>query len=65
MMHTDLQTQIQSFELRFERQCNNAINLAEYLDINPAIRKVWYPGLKTHPSYETANKFLEVRVLVL
>jgi cystathionine beta-lyase/cystathionine gamma-synthase len=43
-----LQTQIQSFELRFSRQCDSAFQLAEYLNCNPLIKEVWYPGLKTH-----------------
>jgi cystathionine beta-lyase/cystathionine gamma-synthase len=51
-----LQTQIQSFELRFSRQCENAFRLAEYLNKIPAIKEVWYPGLKSHNTYKVANK---------
>jgi len=51
-----LQTQLQSFELRFSRQCSNAAKLAVYLDNIPAIKEVWYPGLKNHPTHRIAKK---------
>ena len=51
-----LQTQIQTFELRFSRQCSNAFKLAGYLNGNPIINKVWFPGLKNHPTHSTAEK---------
>ncbi|MGD0756299.1 MAG: PLP-dependent transferase, partial [Bacteroidales bacterium] len=53
-----LQTQMQSFELRFSRQCSNAMKLAEYLDRHALIKKVWFPGLKNHPTHSTAEKLL-------
>ena len=51
-----LQTQIQSFELRFSRQCDNASKLAEYLNSVGAIKEVWFPGLKNHSTHIIANK---------
>ncbi len=51
-----LQTQIQSFELRFTRQCDNASKLAEHLSRVPVIKKVWFPGLKSHPTHNIAEK---------
>jgi cystathionine beta-lyase/cystathionine gamma-synthase len=51
-----LQTHIQSFELRFSRQCNNASMLAKYLNKSPLIANVWFPGLKTHPTHLIAEK---------
>lgn len=50
-----LQTQLQSFELRFSRQCANAFSLAEYLSKIPVVRKVWFPGLKDHPTHAIAE----------
>jgi cystathionine beta-lyase/cystathionine gamma-synthase len=50
-----LQTQIQSFELRFSRQCSNASKLAEHLSRVPVIKKVWFPGLKSHTTYKIAE----------
>lgn len=51
-----LQTQIQSFSLRFERQCSNASKLAEYLNSNSAVSRVWYPGLSGHITHDIASK---------
>jgi cystathionine beta-lyase/cystathionine gamma-synthase len=51
-----LQTQIQSFELRFRRQCNNALRLADYLDKVCVIKKTWFPGLKSHTTHLIAEK---------
>jgi cystathionine beta-lyase/cystathionine gamma-synthase len=51
-----LQTQIQSFELRFSRQCANASKLAEYLSNVPVIKNVWFPGLKSHTTHTIAEK---------
>jgi cystathionine beta-lyase/cystathionine gamma-synthase len=45
-----LETQMKSFELRFSRQCSNAMRLAEFLNSSTAVRKVWFPGLKSHPT---------------
>ena len=54
-----LQTQIQSFELRFSRQCENASMLAEYLSNVPVIKKVWFPGLKSHSTHNIAEKLFK------
>jgi cystathionine beta-lyase/cystathionine gamma-synthase len=51
-----LQTQIQTFELRFSRQCCNASSLANYLCTVPIIKKVWFPGLNSHPTHKIADK---------
>lgn len=49
-----LQTQIQTFGLRFSAQSRNAERIAELLVSHPAVEKVWYPGLPGHPSHQTA-----------
>jgi cystathionine beta-lyase/cystathionine gamma-synthase len=54
-----LQTQIQTFELRFSRQCANAGGLAGYLNERSIIKKVWYPGLNSHPTHRTAEKLFD------
>jgi len=51
-----LQTQIQSFKLRFERQCSNASKLADFLDKTSVTAKVWYPGLVSHSTHNIADK---------
>jgi len=54
-----LQTQIQSFELRFSQQCSNAARLADYLSHEKVINEVWYPGLKDHATFRTALKIFK------
>ena len=39
-----------------DRHCSNAFAIAEWLETQPQIEKVIYPGLKSHPAYETAKK---------
>lgn len=51
-----LHTQVQSFTLRFERQCSNAGKLAQYLQKSEMILKVWYPGLPDHTTNDIAGK---------
>jgi cystathionine beta-lyase/cystathionine gamma-synthase len=54
-----LQTQIQSFELRFSRQCENASKLAEFISRVSVIKKVWFPGLSDHPTHGIAKKLFK------
>ena len=49
-----LNTQIQTFELRFSQQCRNAERLVEIMKVNPGIRKIWYPGLREHATHNEA-----------
>ncbi len=46
----------QTLAVRFERQCANALELAQRLQAHPAVAHVFYPGLPSHPGYETAKK---------
>ncbi len=51
-----LHTQVQTFSLRFSRQCENAAAAAALLNSDRFVKKVWYPGLETHPSHREAIK---------
>jgi cystathionine beta-lyase/cystathionine gamma-synthase len=51
-----LETQAQTFILRFTRQCSNAGKLAEFLGNQKIINKIWYPGMKNHTTYDIAEK---------
>ena len=51
-----LHTQVQTFELRFMQQCNNASRVAAIMSASPLVSKVWYPGLKDHPTHPEAVK---------
>jgi methionine-gamma-lyase len=40
--------------LRLQRQCENALAIAEFLSADPRVAHVAYPGLPDHPQYATA-----------
>ena len=50
-----LGTQLRTFELRFQRHCENAGQLAKLLASQEEIARVLYPGLETHPTYTEAR----------
>ena len=45
---------LETLKIRMDQQSSNAIKLATYLEKNKKISKVYYPGLKSHPQYDTA-----------
>ena len=47
---------IETLFLRIKQHCLNAQAIAEYLENHPAVDKVFYPGLKSHPNYAIAKK---------
>ncbi len=36
----------------------NAQAIAEWLEKRPEVKRVWYPGLKSHPDYGLAKRYL-------
>ncbi len=49
---------IETLSLRVERHVQNAQAVAEYLESHPRVSWVKYPGLKSHPDYQLARKYL-------
>ncbi|MEO0399322.1 MAG: cystathionine gamma-synthase [Pseudomonadota bacterium] len=47
---------LKTLALRVERASSNALALAEWLEAHPAIERVSYPGLKSHPQHAIAAK---------
>ncbi len=47
---------MKTLEVRMERHCHNAMEVAHFLDTHPAIAKVNYTGLSHHPDHAIANK---------
>ncbi|WP_104163867.1 cystathionine gamma-synthase [Cryobacterium sp. N22] len=45
---------IKTLAVRMERHSSNALAIARYLQNHPAIEKVYYPGLESHPGHELA-----------
>ncbi|GAA5832167.1 hypothetical protein JCM11251_004265 [Rhodosporidiobolus azoricus] len=50
---------IETLSLRVERHCENALKLAQWLEKNPAVAWVSYPGLPSHPYHQQALKTLQ------
>ena len=51
-----LERSMKTLGIRIERQCANARYIAESLQKNPKIIKIYYPGLKSHDGHDTAKK---------
>jgi len=47
---------MKTFEIRMERHCKNAKKVVEFLNKHSKIKRVYYPGLETHPGHEIAKK---------
>jgi O-acetylhomoserine (thiol)-lyase len=49
---------LETLHLRLERHSENALKTAQFLEKHEAVDWVSYPGLKSHPSYSKAQKYL-------
>lgn len=47
---------MKTLAVRMERHCDNAEKLVEFLSGHPAISKIHYPGLASHPTHAAAAK---------
>jgi cystathionine gamma-lyase len=47
---------IKTLALRLERHCANALELARWLEREPKVRRVFYPGLESHPQHALARR---------
>lgn len=47
---------LKTLGLRVERQNLNGMRVAEYLESHPKVRRVHYPGLKSHPQHSLARR---------
>ena len=47
---------IETLGLRMKEHCANAARVAEFLSGHPAVKKVYYPGLKTHVNHDVAAR---------
>jgi len=45
---------IQTLAVRLDRQCQTAMTLATHFERHPKVRRVWYPGLPSHPQHAIA-----------
>ncbi|MCC2679291.1 MAG: cystathionine gamma-lyase [Pseudobdellovibrio sp.] len=47
---------LKTLPLRMKAHAENAMKIAEYLEKQPLVEKVLYPGLKSHPQHELAKQ---------
>jgi len=47
---------IKTLAIRMREHEKNAIGIGKYLELQPKVNKVIYPGLKSHPQHELAKK---------
>lgn len=54
-----MQRGIKTLGVRMREHQRNALKIAEFLQNHPAVAKVYYPGLSTHPGFEIAEKQMQ------
>ena len=54
LLHRGLKT----LSLRMNRQCQNAMAIARFLESHPKVKQVNYPGLESSPSHNRAKEYL-------
>jgi cystathionine beta-lyase len=54
-----LERSLKTLEIRVGRQSNNAMIVAQSLDHNENIKRVYYPGLESHPGHDIAARQME------
>ncbi len=52
---------LKTLPLRMERHCANALHVAERLTTHPAVARVHYPGLASHPQHSLATQLFGLR----
>lgn len=54
-----IQRGLKTYSLRYERQCRNALRVAQFLESHPRVARVVYPGLASHPQHELAKQQMQ------
>jgi cystathionine gamma-lyase len=47
---------VKTLALRMQRACDSALEIAQWLEKHPAIERVIYPGLESHPQHDLAKR---------
>jgi O-acetylhomoserine (thiol)-lyase len=50
---------LETLPLRMKKHCDNALEIAKFLEKHPKVSWVSYPGLESHSSHELAKKYLK------
>jgi cystathionine gamma-synthase len=54
-----IQRGLKTLSLRVTQQNKSAQMVADFLEAEPGVRRVWYPGLRSHPDHEVARQQME------
>jgi cystathionine gamma-lyase len=46
---------VKTLAIRMQRHCESALEIARWLETEPKVRKVFYPGLESHPQHALAK----------
>ena len=49
---------LETLHVRMPRHCENALNVAQFLEDHPLVNWVNYPGLESHPDHDRAKRYL-------
>jgi O-succinylhomoserine sulfhydrylase len=47
---------LETLSIRMKAHCENALAIARWLEQQPAVARVYYPGLESHPQHELAKR---------
>ena len=50
---------MKTLALRMERHNETGLRVARWLEGQPRVRRVWYPGLESHPDYAVATRLMQ------
>jgi cystathionine beta-lyase/cystathionine gamma-synthase len=50
-----IQRGLKTYFVRYQAQCESAMKIATLLEAHPAVERVHYPGIPTHPQFALAN----------
>lgn len=51
---------MKTLQIRMDRHCQSAMKVAEFLETHPNVEKISYPGLKSFPQYELAQRQMDM-----
>ena len=49
---------MKTLDVRMQRHNANGQKVAEFLEAHPRVRRVWYPGLASHPDHDVARRLM-------
>jgi len=50
---------VKTLAIRMQRHCESALEIARWLESEPKVRKVFYPGLESHPQHALAKEQMD------